>query len=139
MAADVGSPCFCFPSINGPARLHSALDHFAMERLLAMIKTVCAKPGVYAGPRMRQVRAFLDGYVLALVESRELTDYPFAGFLLWLEQRHGICHSAWVGTGFLFTQQVQRRRRYGRCQPPLSSIARSVSEASSFRTTMHAL
>jgi hypothetical protein len=67
-----------------------------MDRLLATIKTVCAKPGMYVGPGgMRQVRAFLDGYVLALSESRELSGYPFGGFLLWLEQRHGICHSAW--------------------------------------------
>lgn len=67
-----------------------------MERLLAMIKRVSDKPGLYVGDqRMRQVRAFLDGYVMALGESRELSDYPFAGFLHWLEQRHGICHSAW--------------------------------------------
>src|SRR5438309_7211943 len=87
--------------ITGAARVSFSVRPFrampfrAMERLLAVIKTVCAKPGMYAGPRMRQVRAFLDGYVLALIESRELTDYPFGGFLLWLEQRHGICHSAW--------------------------------------------
>ena len=61
-----------------------------------MIKRVCDKPGLYVGqPRMRQVRAFLDGYVMALDESRELSDYPFGGFLRWLEQRHGICHPAW--------------------------------------------
>ena len=37
-----------------------------MERLLAIMKTVCNKPGLYVGQaRMPQVRAFLDGYAMA--------------------------------------------------------------------------
>ena len=67
-----------------------------MDRLLAMIKRVCDKPGLYVGcSRMRSVRAFLDGYAMALGESGELPDYPFGGFLRWLEQRHNICHPGW--------------------------------------------
>ncbi|MGC3957601.1 MAG: hypothetical protein QM813_06460 [Verrucomicrobiota bacterium] len=61
-----------------------------------MIQRVCDKPGLYVGQaRMRHVRSFLDGYAMALGESHELPDYPFGGFLRWLEQRHHICHPAW--------------------------------------------
>ena len=61
-----------------------------------MLKAVCNKPGLYVGtPRMRQVRAFLDGYVIALGELQELSDYPLGGFLRWLQHQHGICHPAW--------------------------------------------
>ena len=67
-----------------------------MERLLAIMKTVCNKPGLYVGQaRMPQVRAFLDGYAMALGESGQMPDYPFGGFLRWLEHQHGICHPAW--------------------------------------------
>ena len=67
-----------------------------MERLLAIMKTVCNKPGLYVGPAtMPRVRAFLEGYVMALGESVQMTDYPFGGFLRWLEHQHGICHPGW--------------------------------------------
>ena len=67
-----------------------------MNGLLAVMNIVCDKPGMYVGHgRMPQVRAFLDGYVMALNDSGQMSDYPFGGFLTWLEQRHGICHPAW--------------------------------------------
>ena len=67
-----------------------------MERLDAMIKRVCERPGFFVGRAdMRQVRAFLDGYVCALAERRDLDGYPFGGFLRWLEVQHDISHPGW--------------------------------------------
>ncbi len=65
-----------------------------MERLNAIMKAVCDRPGMYVVPSdMRMVRAFLDGYVMAL--SAELGGYPFGGFLRWLEVQNDICHPGW--------------------------------------------
>ncbi len=67
-----------------------------MERLNRMITAVCKKPALYAGRAdMRLVRAFLDGYVCALAESRELDGYSFGGFLGWLEVQYNICNVGW--------------------------------------------
>ncbi len=61
-----------------------------------MMKAVCNRPGLYVGSAsMPQVRAFLDGYAMALTETGQLPDYPFGGFLRWLERKHCICHPAW--------------------------------------------
>jgi hypothetical protein len=67
-----------------------------MDQLLKTMRVVCNRPGMYVGPSsMPRVRAFLDGYVLALGQSGDLKDYPFGGFLRWLEQKSNICHPAW--------------------------------------------
>lgn len=103
-----------------------------MERLSSIIGRLCRRPGIYIGRTdMRHVRAFLNGYLLALEEMGELKSHPWNGFAHWLELRHGIQGAAW-GWDRILVHAAGSHAEAIRTLPAVFSLYRSEVESGSF-------
>lgn len=103
-----------------------------MERLSTIIGTLCRRPGIYIGRAdMRHVRAFLNGYLLALEEMGELKNHPLNGFVHWLELRHDIQGAAW-GWDRILVHAAGSHAEAIRTLPAVFSLYRSEVESGVF-------